>query len=189
MFMYSDMSCISHLLCFIIFFNDTATTEIYTLSLHDALPISDRWRRFDFRRNAAVDSGPWDIAFRRFHVITARGGGIVDLGPVPFDSVRQLPAARDLSNTEATDTTNPGVGKWYAHRMLSHLLTSKHPVYGVRTAAGGYAKLELLAYYCRDVGTACLTFRYAYQGNGTRGVVPFARHRRAPGLARPGAPV
>src|SRR2546430_9123426 len=27
------------------FFNDTATTEIYTLSLHDALPISNR-RRF-----------------------------------------------------------------------------------------------------------------------------------------------
>src|SRR2546430_14147651 len=25
------------------FFNDTATTEIYTLSLHDALPISERW--------------------------------------------------------------------------------------------------------------------------------------------------
>ena len=27
---------------FIFFFNDTATTEIYTLSLHDALPISKR---------------------------------------------------------------------------------------------------------------------------------------------------
>src|SRR5258708_14896169 len=26
------------------FFNDTATTEIYTLSLHDALPISDQAR-------------------------------------------------------------------------------------------------------------------------------------------------
>src|SRR2546426_6102916 len=26
--------------CFSFFFNDTATTEIYTLSLHDALPIS-----------------------------------------------------------------------------------------------------------------------------------------------------
>src|SRR5579862_10051668 len=26
---------------FFFFFNDTATTEIYTLSLHDALPISD----------------------------------------------------------------------------------------------------------------------------------------------------
>src|SRR5437016_7278861 len=30
---------------FLFFFNDTATTEIYTLSLHDALPISDRRRR------------------------------------------------------------------------------------------------------------------------------------------------
>src|SRR2546430_7606291 len=30
---------------FFFFFNDTATTEIYTLSLHDALPISTRsWR-------------------------------------------------------------------------------------------------------------------------------------------------
>src|SRR2546429_6682159 len=27
-------------ICFFFFFNDTATTEIYTLSLHDALPIS-----------------------------------------------------------------------------------------------------------------------------------------------------
>src|ERR1039458_3507826 len=31
-----------------VFFNDTATTEIYTLSLHDALPISfRRQRRFE----------------------------------------------------------------------------------------------------------------------------------------------
>src|SRR5256886_8718944 len=31
---------ISPLFSFFFFFNDTATTEIYTLSLHDALPIS-----------------------------------------------------------------------------------------------------------------------------------------------------
>src|SRR2546427_13098571 len=31
------------LCCFFFFFNDTATTEIYTLSLHDALPICP-WR-------------------------------------------------------------------------------------------------------------------------------------------------
>src|SRR5690349_24550451 len=30
---------------FFFFFHDTATTEIYTLSLHDALPISARGRR------------------------------------------------------------------------------------------------------------------------------------------------
>src|SRR2546430_6318213 len=35
------------------FFNDTATTEIYTLSLHDALPISrTRLRNFPFARSA-----------------------------------------------------------------------------------------------------------------------------------------
>src|SRR3989442_10095676 len=32
---------ISAFIFFFFFFNDTATTEIYTLSLHDALPISD----------------------------------------------------------------------------------------------------------------------------------------------------
>src|SRR5256885_6938416 len=31
------------LLSFFFFFNDTATTEIYTLSLHDALPIYRYW--------------------------------------------------------------------------------------------------------------------------------------------------
>src|SRR5258708_39259656 len=31
---------LASLLFFVFFFNDTATTEIYTLSLHDALPIS-----------------------------------------------------------------------------------------------------------------------------------------------------
>src|SRR2546427_4958701 len=33
------MLCL-HVFFFFFFFNDTATTEIYTLSLHDALPIS-----------------------------------------------------------------------------------------------------------------------------------------------------
>src|SRR2546429_5483769 len=32
--------CMSTLIVCFFFFNDTATTEIYTLSLHDALPIS-----------------------------------------------------------------------------------------------------------------------------------------------------
>src|SRR5437660_12930042 len=35
------------------FFNDTATTEIYTLSLHDALPISLAATRIDHRRRIA----------------------------------------------------------------------------------------------------------------------------------------
>src|SRR5216684_4993217 len=43
------------------FFNDTATTEIYTLSLHDALPIYDRAAgplpRHDHDAHAAVGLG------------------------------------------------------------------------------------------------------------------------------------
>src|SRR5256885_11040760 len=38
-----------YLLPFFFFFNDTATTEIYTLSLHDALPI---WDNFTFIANS-----------------------------------------------------------------------------------------------------------------------------------------
>src|SRR5437870_13036470 len=42
---YLRFSCSSFLLLvFFFFFNDTATTEIYTLSLHDALPILDDFK-------------------------------------------------------------------------------------------------------------------------------------------------
>src|SRR2546429_9607124 len=49
----------------IFFFNDTATTEIYTLSLHDALPI---WRRRAGRtrgpRGPARAAGRWTVRRR-----------------------------------------------------------------------------------------------------------------------------
>src|SRR5204862_7196493 len=51
---YTDLStddCItlSSFISSFFFFNDTATTEIYTLSLHDALPISFRTSVEDYR--------------------------------------------------------------------------------------------------------------------------------------------
>src|SRR5438874_4741181 len=39
------IGCSSFVAASLFFFNATATTEIYTLSLHDALPISARCRR------------------------------------------------------------------------------------------------------------------------------------------------
>src|SRR3712207_7631478 len=82
--MYSLLVCV---VCFF-FFNDTATTEIYTLSLHDALPI------FGARRaqRAAADRGlpPAGSAAgpgrpgadrRRPRVADAPGAG--DAGPCP----------------------------------------------------------------------------------------------------------
>src|SRR5256885_16023215 len=46
-------------LFFFFFFNDTATTEIYTLSLHDALPIYLDYRCLHGARNRAI-SGEGD---------------------------------------------------------------------------------------------------------------------------------
>src|SRR3712207_6892786 len=69
---FDELSWLVLLLSFF-FFNDTATTEIYTLSLHDALPISRRSRRsarlpdrrsgrselpFGSRRRAQFHPGP-----------------------------------------------------------------------------------------------------------------------------------
>src|SRR3712207_9499094 len=48
--------CLSCVSCFF-FFNDTATTEIYTLSLHDALPISDARRHALAAGRGALDAG------------------------------------------------------------------------------------------------------------------------------------
>ena len=108
------------------------------------------------------DAWSWwgDLGFRRNHIITAPGAGALDLGPVSFDSFRDLPSTGYVATTFAGDTANAGIGKWYDYSMWSHLLTSRHHVYAVRTAAGALAKLEILAYYCRQVGSACYTIRY-----------------------------
>src|SRR5690349_23117592 len=50
---------------FFFFFNDTATTEIYTLSLHDALPILQKNRK-------TVSPTRWIVARRSFPVATRR---------------------------------------------------------------------------------------------------------------------
>src|SRR2546422_1764279 len=69
------------------FFNDTATTEIYTLSLHDALPISVRPRR-DFQRS--VPGGAGHGGARR----GTRGGVLLAGSPGPLARRHAAPRAR-----------------------------------------------------------------------------------------------
>jgi len=148
---------------------------VYTVDASD----SERWRFFDFSRGSVVpnpEPGAWDLAFRRFHIV-ANGGrgfagkaGIVDLGEVPFDSVTTLPAAGYLPSRAARDTTHPATEDWYRYSMTSHILRPEPRTYAVRTAAGRFAKLEILSYYCPGAQPGCLTFRYVYQGDGTRRV-------------------
>src|SRR2546429_2983779 len=73
------------------FFNDTATTEIYTLSLHDALPISahvgERLGVDDPARQAAID-GRARAGRRRLHHRLAADDGRERLPDRPGDDAR-----------------------------------------------------------------------------------------------------
>lgn len=140
---------------------------------------TDEWTFFDFSRGSVVpDPGylDWDLAFRRFHIISNGGpgffgsGGIVRLENADFDAVEVLPDAGYMQTTARRDSTNAAIARWYAYSWTSHLLNPLPAVYGVRTADGRYAKLELLGYYCPGAQPGCLAFRYVYQGAGGRSV-------------------
>src|SRR5216683_7375803 len=81
------------------FFNDTATTEIYTLSLHDALPISSGLKTFVLQyRNAEGRSRR--IVIGRYGVLTvekAREQAQIKLGAVAggADPAEERAASRE----------------------------------------------------------------------------------------------
>src|SRR2546429_409393 len=80
--LHESLTCVPIRMFVVFFFNDTATTEIYTLSLHDALPISVRDRQMgdDPRRPDRDPRGGLALDLRsRFTRAGARGaGGIGD---------------------------------------------------------------------------------------------------------------
>src|SRR5258708_11445671 len=55
----------SPLTSFFFFFNDTATTEIYTLSLHDALPIYHGWAHLQIDSKVSVSANGAELKKRR----------------------------------------------------------------------------------------------------------------------------
>src|SRR5690349_24804322 len=66
--------------CFFFFFNDTATTEIYTLSLHDALPIcpfklDDKRKEFVYNRKI-LELSPTEYELLKFLVMN--NGIVID---------------------------------------------------------------------------------------------------------------
>src|SRR3712207_9497473 len=67
-------------ICYVFFFNDTATTEIYTLSLHDALPIW-AWVCYSWLTNNAVR--PEEATPARLVVLSAMAAMLVASLAVP----------------------------------------------------------------------------------------------------------
>lgn len=148
---------------------------MYTVDASDP----GRWRFFDFSRGSVVEDpepGAWDLAFRRFHIIANGGdgfpgrGGIVALEGAAFDSVRVLPGQGYLRTEADGDSTHAATEDWYRYSFTSHVLRPRPVVYGVRTADGRYAKLEIVSYYCPEARPGCVTVRYVYQGDGSRRV-------------------
>src|SRR2546430_5886124 len=81
------------------FFNDTATTEIYTLSLHDALPIlGERARAVGSRHRQARRHRPEDRRHGGEHLRHGGGGGAVwrDGGPRSEEHTSELQSQSNL---------------------------------------------------------------------------------------------
>ncbi|MBW3661093.1 MAG: HmuY family protein, partial [Gemmatimonadetes bacterium] len=141
----------------------------------------DRWVHFDFSRGsvvAAPAAREWDLAFRRFNVMVNGGpgfdgeGAAIDLGEVAFEAVKAAPDTGWVVGAAPRDSGHPALARWYDYGFTSHLLTPKPVVWAVRTADGRYVKMEILGYYCPGARAGCLTFRYVYQGDGSRTVRP-----------------
>lgn len=146
---------------------------LYTVDATDP----ERWRHFSFGLGSVLDdAGPlaWDLAFRRFQIIANGGrrfagrGGVVDLGEVAFASVTSAPESGYQETEGEGEPRNPALASWYRYGFFSHLLTPKPRVWAVRLADGRYAKLEFVSYYCPGSRPGCLTFRYVFQGDGSR---------------------
>jgi hypothetical protein len=138
---------------------DGAREDTVTVDASD----SRAWRFFDFARGSIVappDTAGWDLAIRRYHVIVQ--DAIADLGKTTFDRVSRAPSHGYAANSVGRDTTNAAVAHWYRYSFLTHRLEPSGHVYVVRTRTGGYAKMEILSYYCTgaEPEPGCVTFRY-----------------------------
>lgn len=152
-------------------------SRVVTLDARDP----DAWVRFSFSRAGVVDPGDddWDLAARRFHLVVNGGdpfpgtAGALDLGDVPFDRVTRVPREGYLpTESGGGEPRHPALQEWYRYSFFSHLLRPEPRTYAIRTADGRYAKLRLLSYYCPGAEPGCLTFRYAFQGDGGTSFVP-----------------
>jgi len=131
---------------------------------------TDEWVYLNLEDGQVVpgDSSDWDLAFRRFAI--KLNGGVSGAGDAAlamldegdFDAMSVAPASEYVSDEpDATDDEDDepelafltlGEG-WYDYNPTTHVLTAKPRVYFVRSAQGGFFKLQMLDYY-DDAGTS-----------------------------------
>src|SRR3989441_10794417 len=102
---------------FFFFFNDTATTEIYTLSLHDALPIFNWVKGIDPKTGELIERNPPRLGKPHFICPWIAGGrgwesgaynpktGLLDNTP--------LEGGQEVTVGEGRPGTGPGAGDFF----------------------------------------------------------------------------
>src|SRR2546430_5925653 len=81
------------------FFNDTATTEIYTLSLHDALPIS-------FGAVQQINVVPLPVAVETCGAVPAHRGGVLEVALEARRSRSQIDQRSEEHTSELQSQSN-----------------------------------------------------------------------------------
>lgn len=130
----------------------------------------------------------WDLGFQRTKII-ANGGatnpagevGVIDMGKVDIDDVREAPETGYVQDNRAWGKlANPSLRDWYLYRTRTHNIESQRNVYVVRTANGRHMKFRIVNYYCgrkeSDCASimcsreeaACLTIEYVLSSIGER---------------------
>ena len=150
----------------------------------------EAWAYFSFSSGGPVTisdpttSTEWDIGFQRFKIRVNCGtsgpgkGGVVNMGAADFDSVTTAPTegyvVDEMLKWEHPGmppieySGNPAMKDWYEMKGgMPPLLVSKKEVFVIRTADGKYVKMQILDYYDKEGRSGFITFKYAYQPDGT----------------------
>src|SRR6266568_4220795 len=114
MFWFYFLGLLSTFLFFFFFFNDTATTEIYTLSLHDALPIGG---------SAGVPSAKGTPSWLSFHPWLRSPAGVLrsySRSASPSRSARSShPSAASAAGQSASTVSVSAVQSSYSQRRTT----------------------------------------------------------------------
>jgi hypothetical protein len=146
-----------------------ATTRI------DATDV-ERWTYLALATGTATTShGPWDLAFRRFHIktnggvsgdrgveVSARPGALATLDAPPVDGWTRDRADGDDADAEPDYAFNQGDG-WYAYDVATHLLAPRPWVWALRVDATVW-KLVIDDYYDAAGTSGVFTLRWQQIG-------------------------
>lgn len=132
------------------------------------------WTHVDFESGTeAVETGPWDLRFQRFH-ISANGGitgeagvEVAEIADRAFDEIRNAPSAGwitdapdgDDANTTPDYALEQGEG-WYNYDFERHVLTPRAVVWVVRSGDAAI-KLRIERYYDSAGTPGWVTLRWS----------------------------